>query len=122
MTVAGKRRAQLQFHEGAQQIVALSAGLAQALDAEFGVISGGLAGPKAGDRGADVALAQVQLAHQAARRVDFRLGHPAVGFGDMAHEFERRAEELVGNRQRGPRLACAGPPPVRPRPGRTAAR
>ena len=46
--VAGQRRAQLQLHERAQQVVAQAAGLAQPLDAELGIVAGRLAGPEAG--------------------------------------------------------------------------
>ena len=42
---------------------------------------------------------RLQLLHEPPRRVDFRLGHPAVGFGDMAHELEGGAEELLGYRR-----------------------
>jgi len=96
---AGQRRAQLQFHERAQQVVALPTSFTQPLDAELGVVGAGFAGAKAGDRDVDFIGAQPQFLHEAARRVDFRLTHPAIRFGDVTHELEGRAEELVGNRQ-----------------------
>jgi len=72
----------------------------QPLDGKLGVIAGRFAGPKAADRDTDLALAQLELAHEAPGRVDLRFADPAVGFGDVAHEFEGGSEELFGNRDR----------------------
>jgi hypothetical protein len=104
----------LQFHEGAQQIVAQSAGLAQLFHAQSGIVGRRLSRPETLDRDAHVVGTQAQLVHEPARRIDLRLRHPPVGFGDVAHQFEGRAEEDFGYRggrgcvrTRGGGKACA---------------
>ena len=65
---------------------------------EFGVVAGGFAGAETLDGGADLVRPQPQFLHQPPRRIDFRLRHAAVGFGDMAHELEGRAEKSPRSR------------------------
>src|SRR5258708_14129900 len=81
-TVAGQRRAQLQIHERAQQIVTQAAGLAQPLDAELGVVARGLARPEAGDRRADIRRPEIQLLPHPPRPIAFSPGYTAIGSGD----------------------------------------
>ncbi len=40
---------------------------------------------------------ETQVLHQSPRRVDLGLGHPPIGFGDVAHELESRPEEHLRN-------------------------
>lgn len=96
--VARERGPQLQLHEGAQQVVTLSAGLAQLFHAQAGVVGRRFPDSKTLDRDVHIAGTQAQFVHDPARRIDFRLRHPSVGFGDVPHEFERRAEENLGYR------------------------
>src|ERR1019366_1596724 len=52
-----------------------------------------------GDRGLDFTGTQAKFLHEPPRRLDFRFRYASVGFRDMSHELEGRAEKNLRHRR-----------------------
>ena len=105
--VTGERGTHLDLDEHPQNVRPPAAGALELAEVGAGVELRVLAGGKERDGLADLRFVEAQLGHHGARRGDFLLRHPAVGFGEIAHHAKGGLEEALAD-QRHVRRGRAG--------------